>query len=126
MTTLPHTTRLSTKNKIGLVLAALLALGDVISTFIVPEPGPGEQGPPMEVLVAGGVLGVITLVAVGYAFRSAGRAAARIVAGSRILSMIMGLPAFFVDGVPALFVALAALGVVLTVLSVWLVLARRP
>jgi hypothetical protein len=73
-----------------------------------------EPGPPAEVMIAGGVLGVITLVAVVYTVRTA----------SRILSMLTSLPAFFVPEVPAGLVALAAARVVLTLHRVHLVLAR--
>lgn len=114
---------LSRTNKIGLALAALLGIVEVFSIF-TPSPGPGAEGPPIEVLVAGTVLGVITLVAVVWAWRTGSRVAARIVAGTRILSAITALPAFFVEGVPAVFVLWAAATVLLTVVCVGLVLSR--
>lgn len=117
------TPALSRTNKIGLALAALLGLSEVFS-ILVPSPGPGAEGPPIEVLVAGTVLGVITLVAVVWTWRTGSRVAARIVAGTRILSALTALPAFFVEGVPAAFVVWAAAGVVLTVICVGLVLSR--
>ena len=52
----------------------------------------------------------------------AAAAPSRIVAGTRVLSAITALPAFFVD-VPALVKLLVAVVVVLTVVSVVLVLA---
>lgn len=117
---------LNVKNKIGLVLAGLLGTFDVLS-LLTPGPAPGEEGPPVEVLVATTVLGVITLIAVVWTWRTGSRVAARIVAGTRILSAITALPAFFVEGVPPAFVALAAVGVLLTVVAVGLVLSRpRP
>ena len=113
------------RNKIGLVLAGLLALGDVTSPFTdLSNPSPGEQGPPMPVLAVGAVLGVITLVALVYTWRTGNRVGARVVAGSRILSVMLALPAFFVGGVPAGIVVLVAVIVVITLLTVWLVLAR--
>ena len=75
-------------------------------------------------MIASGVLGVITLIAVVHTFRTASRGGARITCASRILSMLTALPAFFVPGVPALLVVLAAVTVVLTLISVFLVLAR--
>jgi hypothetical protein len=118
-----RTSRLSVKNKIGLVLAGLLGVTDMAS-LLGPQPGPGEEGPPMAVLIAGSILGLLTVVAVIYVFRTASRTGSRIVAGTRILSMITALPAFFVEGVPAGLVALAAVGVVVTLLTVWLVLSK--
>ncbi|MGQ0573109.1 MAG: hypothetical protein ACT4RN_02770 [Pseudonocardia sp.] len=114
---------LSRTNKIGLALAALLGLVDVFAV-LTPSPGPGAEGPPIEVLVASSVLGVVTLVAVVWAWRTGSRVAARIVAGTRILSGLTALPAFFVEGVPAAFVVWAAATVVLTVVCVGMVLSR--
>jgi hypothetical protein len=113
----------STRNKIGLVLAVLFGLADIASPFTPVSADDGEAGPPMFVLVADGVLGIITVVAAVFAWRGANRVAARIVAGTRILSVLTALPAFFVSGVPAPVVALVAASVVLTVVCVVLVLA---
>lgn len=113
----------STRNKIGLVLAVLFGLADLSGPFTPVGADDGQAGPPMPVLVAGAVLGLVTLVAVVFAWRNASRVAARIVAGTRILSALSALPAFFVTGVPAPVVALVAVSVVLTVVCVVLVLA---
>ena len=110
----------TTRNSVGLVIAALLAVGDVVSAFF-PTPD-GVIGPPLPIVVLGGLLGVATLVAVVVAWRTGRRGALRIVAGTRVLSAITALPAFFVD-VPALVKLLVAVVVVLTVVSVVLVLA---
>ena len=115
-------TGLSGRNKTGLVLAALLGLADLVS-LAGPEPGPGEQGPPIAVLVAASVLGLVTLLGVAYTWRTGNRVGSRVVAGTRILSAVTAVPAFFVEGVPAGFVAAAAAGVVVTVICVWLVLS---
>ncbi len=110
---------LTTRNKIGLVLAGLLALGDVGSIFIsTPE---GEDGPPFVVLAIGLVVGLITLVAIVPAWRTGSRTALRVVAGTRIVSAILSLPAFFVD-VPAGLKMGAAAAFALTVVCVVLVL----
>lgn len=78
MTTMTAITRaaLSRKNKVGLIIASLLALTDVGSIFN-PTPD-GEEGPPYAVLVVGGVCGVITLIAAFIAWRTAQRAALRV------------------------------------------------
>jgi hypothetical protein len=115
---------LTVKNKVGLVLAALLGLSDLPGAFTLGEPVPGEEGPPQVVLIAGVVLGLVTLVAAAYTWRTGNRIGSRVVAGSRILSLITALPAFFVDGVPGFLVALVAVAAVLTIVAVGLVLSR--
>jgi hypothetical protein len=118
---------LTTRNRIGLVIAALLGLGDVISVFAVPTPAEGEDGPPMGILIFCGILGVITLVAVVIAWRTAGRTALRTIAGARVLSALTSVPAFFAD-IPAGLLISVAVGIVLTVICVVLILApaERP
>jgi hypothetical protein len=110
----------TTRTRIGLVLAALLAVGDVVSVFF-PTPD-GVVGPPLPIVVLGGLLGIATLAAVVVAWRSGRRGALWTVAGTRVLSALAALPAFFVD-VPALVKLLVAVFVVLTIVSVALVLA---
>jgi hypothetical protein len=110
----------TTRTRVGLVLAALLAVGDVVSAFF-PTPD-GVVGPPLPIVVLGGLLGIATLAAVVVAWRSGRRGALWTVAGTRVLSALAALPAFFVD-VPALVKLLVAVFVVLTIVSVALVLA---
>jgi hypothetical protein len=110
----------TTRTRVGLVLAALLAVGDVVSAFF-PTPD-GVVGPPLPIVVLGGLLGIATLAAVVAAWRSGRRGALWTVAGTRVLSALAALPAFFVD-VPALVKLLVAIFVVLTFVSVALVLA---
>ncbi|GAA3233055.1 hypothetical protein ACFO1B_22880 [Dactylosporangium siamense] len=113
------------KNKIGLTLAALLAIGDVVTPFTPPlAADEATNGPPFAVIVAGAVLGVITLVCAVHMWRTGNRISARLIAGTRILSALSAMPAFIVSGIPPIVVALVAAGVLLTVLSVVLVLSR--
>jgi hypothetical protein len=116
----PVMSPVTTRTRVGLVIAAVLAVGDVVSAFF-PTPD-GAVGPPLPIVVLGGLLGIATLAAVVVAWRTGRRGALRIVAGTRVLSAITALPAFFVD-VPALVKLLVAVFVVLTVVSVVLVLA---
>jgi hypothetical protein len=116
----------SRAHRIGLVLALVLGVLDALSLLLTPPPPPGEPGPPLEVLVASTVLGVITVIAAVWAWRTGSRIGVRIVAGSRILSAITALPAFFVEGVPAGWVILAAVFVLLTAVCVGLLFARPP
>lgn len=117
---------LSTRNKIGLALCVLGCLGDVVSLAVTPNsPEEGvEVGPPTQVLVVSTLLGVIGLVAAYLVWRNGSRPAARLLAGTRILSALGGVPAFFAPDVPPGLVVLAAVGVVLSVVAVWLLLAR--
>jgi hypothetical protein len=112
------------RTRAGLVLAALLGVADVVSAFF-PTPD-GEVGPPVPIVLLGGLLGIVTLAAVVVAWRTGRRGALRIIAGARVLSAISALPAFFVDVPPALKLVVAV-AVVLTVVCVVLVLspARR-
>jgi hypothetical protein len=114
----------TTRTRTGLVIAALLGVADVVSAFF-PTPD-GEVGPPLPIVLLGGLLGIATLGAVAVAWRTGKRGALRIVAGTRVLSAITALPAFFVD-VPAPLKLVVAVAVVLTVVCVVLVLspARR-
>lgn len=111
---------LTQANRIGLGLAAVLGLFDVVFAFVpVPE---GDVGPPQWIVVLSGLLGVATLIAVFLAWRNGGRGAIWAVAVTRVLSMLTAVPAFFVD-VPPIVRVLVGIFVVLTVVCVALVLA---
>jgi hypothetical protein len=111
---------LSTKNKVGLVIAGLLGLSD-IPAVLMPTPD-GEVGPPFGILILGTICGVITVIAVVIGWVKANRGAIRVAAGARIVSMLTALPAFFVD-VPWFIKLLVTGFVVLTVVSVVLMLS---
>jgi hypothetical protein len=112
-------------NRAGLIVALLLGLLDLSAPF-TPTPD-GEDGPPYAILLIDAVLGLITVVAVVIAWRTARRGAVRIAAGARIISAVTALPAFFVE-VPAALQAAVGLFVVVTIACVVLMLApsRRP
>ena len=114
----------TTKQKVGLVLAGLYSLAN-IPGFLVGEPAPDEVGPPLAILVVGSILGVIGLVAAVLSWRG-NQVALRICAGAIILMTLTGLPAFFVD-VPMAIKALVGFSVVLTVVIVALMFSTsRP
>src|SRR4051812_14616840 len=69
---------------------------------------PNQPRPPLAVIITDSVIGLVSLIAVVWTWRTATRAGARIVAGTRILSVLTALPAFFVSGVPAGVVAMVA------------------
>ncbi len=114
----------STRQKVGLVIAGLINLGNIPSVF-TPTPD-GEVGPPYAVLLLASVLGVIGLVATVLAWRG-NNAALRVAAGALVINVLTSLPAFFVD-VPAFIKALVALSVVVTMIALVLMFspARRP
>jgi len=115
------TTSLTTKQKAGLVIAALYSLTNIPSAFL-PAPE-GETGPPLAILVIGSVLGVIGLVAAILAWRG-NQVALRVAAGAIIVNTLTGLPAFFVD-VPMAIKALVGFTVVLTVVTVVLMFSGK-
>jgi hypothetical protein len=105
----------TTRQKVGLVLAAVYGLANIPS-FLAGDPDPGESGPPMAVLVVSSILGVIGLVAAIWAWRG-NRLALRVAAGAMILVTLTGLPAFFVD-VSMAVKALVGFSVLLTLVAV--------
>lgn len=105
----------STRNKVGLALAAFYAATNIPSVLL-PTPD-GETGPPMAILVVCTILAIVALVAVVVAWRTGSRSAARLTAASLIVITLTSLPAFFVD-VPAGVTVLVAAGVVLTIVIV--------
>ena len=108
--------------RVGFWLCVVLAVGDLPSFLLsVPE---GTEGPPPAILVFATAMGVATLVAAVVALRTGSRVALRVMAATRILSVLTSLPAFFVEGVPVGFVVGAAIGVVLTVVAVVLLMGR--
>lgn len=115
-------TTLSTRARIGFWLAVLLSVADIAGAFV--PTAPDGEGPPLVVMVFAAVMGVATLVAAVLVARSGSRAALRVMAVTRILSALTALPAFFVAGVPAAFVAWGAATVVLTIVAVVLLMSR--
>ncbi len=114
----------STRQKVGLVLAALINLSSIPSV-LVPAPD-GEDGPPMAVLVVSTILGVIGLVAVVLAWRR-NKLALRVAAASLIVQALLAIPAFFAD-IDAGIKLAAGASVVVTIIALVLMFspARRP
>lgn len=111
----------TTGQRIGFVLAVLLGLSDVVS---IGSPTPdGEVGPPFVVLVVGALLGLATLVGVGLAWARRSRVAVRVAAGSRVLSLLLGLPVFFVEGLSPVIRVVSAVAAVVTIAAVVLMLS---
>jgi hypothetical protein len=117
-------TALTVKNKIGLGIAIVLGIADLAGLALIGQQDSGDNGPPAGVLIFSAVMGVATLVGVGIVFAKKARSAARVVAISRVLSMITSLPAFFVGGVPAGLIAVVAISVIVTIVCVALVISK--
>jgi hypothetical protein len=102
MTTRPP---LTAQNKVGLVLAAVLALADLglsragLGIGLDPD-GWAEPNLPLVwgTLIVAMVLALTTIVAVVYTWLTANRIGARIVAGARVISMLLAVPIFFAEG----------------------------
>lgn len=103
---------------VGLGICVLLGLLDVVALA-----GMGAEGaPPMIVGIAGATLGVITLAAAPFAWRGQWGGVAAVV-GSRVLSALLGVPAFFVDEAPGWARVIVTIAIALTVVGVALVWA---
>ncbi|HVL06269.1 MAG TPA: hypothetical protein VM388_09780 [Acidimicrobiales bacterium] len=106
--------------RIGLVLSALLGALDVVSIA-----GAGaDDGPPAAVLAIGSVLGLATLSGVWLAWRGDGRGFLAVVV-SRVLSILLGVPAFFAEEAPDWAPAAVGLGIVVTAIALWLLYSGR-
>ena len=111
--------RTSPAVRTGLVLAVLLALGDVaagITTISGDAAG-------TTVSVVDGLLALGTIGSLPAAWRGAAWAL-RTVASTRLLGAVTAVPAFFVDDVPAGLVLAAAVTVVVAIVAAVLVLPR--
>ncbi len=113
-TTSPTTTR----QKVGLVLTAVLSVINIASVLF-PTPD-GDEGPPFAILLVSAVIGLVGLVAVVIAWRSGSMVAIRVAAGTLILNVLTALPAFFVD-VPAGVKLGVGVGVLASVLAIVLI-----
>jgi hypothetical protein len=116
-TTAPDTVpvRRTIVNRIGLILAGLLAIAQIVTAL-------GQLDSPV---LSGGLIAVavVSLVAIVFAWRGSSQARA-VVAVATVLTALSGLPAFFVSGVPAGAVVAAAVGILLSLAVAGLVLAR--
>lgn len=105
---------------VGLSILGLLSLLDLVGPLITD----GEH-PPMEVALVGAVMGLASLVLIGYVVRGATRAVAPLVV-LRVLSALTAAPAFFVDDVPAVAMAFAGAIIALTFVGAAMVLRPLP
>jgi hypothetical protein len=105
--------------KFGLVLLGLLALADVSTPFVTD----GDH-PPMSIAIGSAVVGLISLVLVGFVWRGKRWALAPLIT-LRLASALLAVPAFFATGVPTAAVVAAGIGVAATVAGVIAVLLPK-
>lgn len=103
-------------HKLGLVVLGLVSVGDLLMPVLTD----GEH-PPMEIAIGAAVVGLISLVLIGFAWRGKRWPLAPLIT-VRLASALLAVPAFFEPGVPAAAVAGAGVGVAATVFGVVAVL----
>jgi hypothetical protein len=108
---------MNTQHKVGLFLLGVIALGDLATPFATD----GEH-PPMWVALTALALGLASLACLPGAWRGRRPAVAGLI-GTRLLSAVLAVPAFFVEDMPGEVVGLVGVAVAITVLGVILVLA---
>ena len=110
----------SRRNKAGFVLALLLGITDLPSVL---QPTPeGEAGPPLAVLALSTICGLVTVVAVGFGWARQSWPAIRIGAGARIVSLLLAIPAFFVEDLTGWLRLAVSAFVLVTIVTVVLML----
>ncbi|MEV0287231.1 hypothetical protein AB0H36_24195 [Kribbella sp. NPDC050820] len=102
--------------KLGLVVLGLLSVGDLLMPVLTD----GEH-PPMVIAIGAAVVGLVSLVLIGFAWRGKRWSLAPLIT-LRLASALLAVPAFFESGVPAAAVAAAGVGVAATVFGVVAVL----
>jgi hypothetical protein len=133
--------RLSVRNKVGLVMAGLLGVADItgpspaaISAALhFPQAEPGNAADPWSitfgpaavgVIVTAVIIGLATIVGVILTAVKCNRIAARVVAGARVISVLITAPVFLLQGLEAWITVLAAILVIANITAVILVLSR--
>lgn len=116
VTTTERPATYSTLNKVGFVLALILGVLNVVS-LASPTPE-GEVGPPLIILVVDAVLGVGIIVSVLIGWIKARKAAIRAATVMLILAALTALPAFTAPGLPTPIVVVAAIYVLLSIVTI--------
>ncbi|MEU4607215.1 hypothetical protein AB0F43_29885 [Kribbella sp. NPDC023972] len=102
--------------KLGLVVLGLVSVADLLTPVLTD----GEH-PPMEIAIGAAVVGLVSLVLIGFAWQGKRWSLAPLIT-LRLASALLAVPAFFTSGVPAAAVAAAGVGVAATVFGVVAVL----
>ncbi|OHV51365.1 hypothetical protein BCD48_10320 [Pseudofrankia sp. BMG5.36] len=120
----PRGAALSRRNRTGLGFAAVLGAAELAGPAL-PIPSFSRSGPVAATLAFGMLLGAITVVSVVVLLTTRSRTALRVVAASRLLSLLSAIPAFFRDVVPPGLVVVSSLWVLLNLLAVELMVEPR-
>jgi Na+/proline symporter len=116
---------LNKKVRIGLVLALILGVLDIIGLAMPTPDGDSDvAGPPFGILVFSAVMGLATIVFAILAWKKQSRNAVRAVVISRFFSALSAAPALFVSGVPGGVVVLVSVFIVITVVTIALVMSK--
>lgn len=121
--------RLTTKNKAGLVLAGLLGASDVGGPSSAPVAlvlllPVGLWPAIIGLLVVNVILGVATIAGVVLIWVRGSRIAARVVAAARIVAVLIVVPALVTGGPEVWMTVLAAALVIFNITAIVLVLSR--
>jgi hypothetical protein len=111
----------STKNKVGLVMCVVIGLVNVPS--VLQHTPKGQVGPPLAILVADTILGIVIVVAAIRAWIGPDLRSARAASIAVVLAALTAVPAFFVP-VPAFVKVVVALVVVWSAVAVSLSLSK--
>jgi hypothetical protein len=121
--------RLTSRNKVGLVLATVLAATDVTGPVLAPLAAAVFLPQSFELAIVVGVIatlavGLTTVVGLVLAWSKASRIGARVVAGARVASVVINAPIFLAQDLEAWIVLIGAAVVILNITTVILVLSR--
>lgn len=97
---------------VGIVMSAL----NVVSSALPTDPT--QPGPPMPVIAFGVGVGIVSILLLVWSWRADARWPRRAAAVLMILAALTAVPAFLVEGVPALLRLIAGAFVLLTVATV--------
>jgi hypothetical protein len=102
----------------GLIVLGVLSLLDLLTPLLTD----GDH-PPMSVAIGSAAIGAVSLVCLAFAWvRDSGKALFGLIA-LRLLSALLSVPAFFIDAVPAVASAAAAVLIALTLVGTVLCLS---
>ncbi len=118
----------STRQKAGFVLGAIVALSNVPLAFI-PTDGTttgANPGPPVSILVITLVMGLAVCGLLAWSYRTGRRGPVRAAAVLLVVTALLAMPAFFVDGIAAWIRLLAGAYVLATIASIVLLFSPAP
>ncbi len=113
----------TTSVRVGLIISALIGLGNI--PFLFPWIDWGTEAPPFGMLLMNLAIGMVSVVCVVLAWNTGNRGAIRINAAALIVNALLVLPGLFIDASPFIKTASATI-VAATVAAVVLTMRRDP